>query len=175
MLEIAPRELVALVARNLLQRRHFDDLRYGARSVRTVEYKLLEFAAPELTAAALACGNAMSLFALNRRLRGAAAGHFAAFEATSSLPSRKMVAALQRLGFDAAVARYFDEHVESDAVHEQVALRDLCRNVVSVWPDLHEDVLMGAASALHLEAALGEELLRTWESEELVHMEPVAG
>ncbi len=42
--------------------------------------------------------NAMSLFGLHRRLRGAALGHLAAFEATSSLPSRKMAQGLERLG-----------------------------------------------------------------------------
>ena len=33
--------------------------------------------------------NALSMFGLQRRLRGAAVGHLAAFEATSSLPSRR--------------------------------------------------------------------------------------
>ena len=36
--------------------------------------------------------NAMSLFGLHRRLRGAALGHLAAFEATSSMPSRRIAA-----------------------------------------------------------------------------------
>ena len=43
--------------------------------------------------------NAMSLFGLNRRLRAAAVGHLAAFEATSSMPSRRMAQGLSRLGF----------------------------------------------------------------------------
>ena len=42
--------------------------------------------------------NALSLFGLHRRLRGAALGHLAAFEATSSLPSRRMAEGLERLG-----------------------------------------------------------------------------
>ena len=33
---------------------------------------------------------------------------------------------MQRLGFDAVTARFFDEHVEADAVHEQIAAYDLC-------------------------------------------------
>ena len=77
----------------------------------------------EVSAVSLASGNVMSLFGLNRRLRGAGAGHFAAFEATSSVPSRKVAAGLDRLGFPPEAAAYFEEHVEADAVHEQVAAR----------------------------------------------------
>src|SRR3954468_394504 len=43
--------------------------------------------------------NALSMFGLQRRLRGAALGHLAAFEATSSLPSRRMAQGLERLPF----------------------------------------------------------------------------
>ena len=39
--------------------------------------------------------NALSMFGLQRRLRGAAVGHLAAFEATSSLPSRRMAQGLR--------------------------------------------------------------------------------
>ena len=67
--------------------------------------------------------NALSMFGLRRRLRGAAVGHLAAFEATSSLPSRRMAQGLERLGFPAEMIGYYTEHVEADAVHEQVALR----------------------------------------------------
>ena len=67
--------------------------------------------------------NAMSMFGLHRRLRGAALGHLAAFEATSSLPSRRMVAGLDRLGFPEEMIDYYAEHVEADAVHEQLAVR----------------------------------------------------
>jgi hypothetical protein len=42
--------------------------------------------------------NAVTLFGLHTRLRGAAVGHLAAFEATSSLPSRRLAQGLQRLG-----------------------------------------------------------------------------
>ena len=47
-------------------------------------------AVPGLT---LALSNAMSLFGLHRRLRGASVGHLAALEATSSLPCKKYVGA----------------------------------------------------------------------------------
>ena len=74
----------------------------------------------------LAVNNAMSLFGLHRRLRGAALGHLAAFEATSSLPCRRIASGIRRLGLPDVVEDYFDEHVEADAVHEQVALRTIC-------------------------------------------------
>ena len=49
--------------------------------------------------------NAMSLFGLHRRLRGAALGHLAAFEATSSLPSRRMAQGLARVGLAPEMVR----------------------------------------------------------------------
>jgi hypothetical protein len=110
----------------------------------------------------LALNNAMSLFGLNRRLRGAALGHLAAFETTSSLPCRRFVSGMQRLGFPEPVWHYFDEHVEADAVHEQVALRDICGTLVADEPDLREDVLLGAAVCMLLEAAAAEATLDAW-------------
>jgi hypothetical protein len=112
----------------------------------------------------LALNNAMSLFGLNRRLRGAALGHLAAFETTSSLPCRRFVSGMQRLGFPEAVWDYFDEHIEADAVHEQVALRGICGTLVADEPDLREDVLFGAATCLLLEAAAAEPTLDAWRS-----------
>ena len=119
----------------------------------------------EVSALSLASANVMSLFGLNRRLRGAAMGHLAAFEATSSVPCRKIAAGIERLGLPDAVATYFHEHVEADAVHEQVAVRDICGGLVADEPALHDDVLFGAACALHLAAASGVELLSRWTPE----------
>lgn len=111
----------------------------------------------------LAVNNAMSLFGLNRRLRGAALGHLAAFEATSSLPSRRIASGIRRLGLPDEVVEYFDEHVEADAVHEQVALRSICGTLVDTDPDLHDDVLMGAAVCVDLDAVVAEQMLDTWQ------------
>ncbi len=112
--------------------------------------------------ATLAVNNLMSLFALRRRLRGAAVGHLAAFEATSSVPCRKIAAGLERLGFPPVVAAYFDEHVEADAVHEQVAVRDLCGGLVADEPHLREDVVFGAAACVLMDAIAAEELMASW-------------
>ena len=74
----------------------------------------------------LAISNVMSLFGLHRRHRGALLGHLAAFEMTSSLPNRRYGQGLRRLGGDEAAARFYDEHVQADAVHEQIAAHDMC-------------------------------------------------
>ncbi len=112
----------------------------------------------------LALNNAMSLFGLNRRLRAASLGHLAAFETTSSLPCRRFVSGMQRLGFPDVVWEYFDEHIEADAVHEQVALHDICGTLVAAEPQLREDVLFGAATCLLLDAVVAEPTLDAWRS-----------
>lgn len=106
--------------------------------------------------------NAMSLFGLNRRLRGAALGHLAAFEATSSLPSRRMAQGLARLEFPAEVIAYYTEHVEADAVHEQLAIRTICAAFVADEPGLTDDVLFGASTCLDLESRFATRLLSGW-------------
>src|SRR3954449_141981 len=69
----------------------------------------------------LAWANAMTFLGLHRRLRAAAAGNLAALEMTSSLPNRRYGNGSRRLGLDESTTRFFDEHVEADAVHEQIA------------------------------------------------------
>ena len=73
--------------------------------------------------------NAVSLFGLHRRWRGAAAGHFAAFEATSSVPSALLARGLARLDLGDPIVAYYREHVEADSVHDQLALRFVCRSL----------------------------------------------
>ncbi len=109
----------------------------------------------------LAASNAMSLFGLHRRLRGAALGNLAAFEMTSSLPCRRYAQGAQRVGLAAAVA-YYEEHVEADAVHEQLAARSICGRLAEDEPDLREDVLFGAAVCVVLEHDSGERMLSEW-------------
>jgi hypothetical protein len=117
-------------------------------------------------ATTLAVNNLMSLFGLNRRLRGAALGHLAAFEATSSMPCRRIAAGIERVGLPSVVAHYFHEHVEADSVHEQVALRDLCGGLVDDEPQLLDDVLFGAAACVLLDEVAGCELLEGWQDAE---------
>ncbi|MBM7494882.1 hypothetical protein JOD64_006104 [Micromonospora luteifusca] len=113
-------------------------------------------------AVTLATNNLMSLFGLHRRLRGALLGHLAAFEMTSSLPNRRYGNGLRRLGFDEVATRFFDEHVEADAVHEQIAAHDMCGGLVDVEPALAPDVLFGAAAGLAIDRLFAGHLLDSW-------------
>jgi Iron-containing redox enzyme len=115
-------------------------------------------------AAAFASVNTMSLFGLHRRWRGAALGHLAAVEMTSSEPSRRYSAGLRRLGFDERVTVFYDEHVEADAVHEQIASVDMCGSLVAEEPELAADVLFGAACSLAMDAVAAHHLLGAWEA-----------
>lgn len=119
----------------------------------------------EISGTSLALCNVMTMFALNRRLRGAAMGHLAAFEASSSVPCRKIMGGLERVGLPVQVGVYFSEHVEADAVHEHVASSDICGSMVAENPALRGDVLFGAAACLHLDALAGAELLERWTTE----------
>ena len=117
----------------------------------------------EVGAPTLAANNVMSFFGLHRRHRGAAMGHLAAFEATSSLPCRRYAAGLRRAGFSEAAADYFDEHIEADAVHEQLAVRAICVNLVKGEPQLEADILFGALCCLVLDSRQSAELIARWD------------
>jgi hypothetical protein len=116
----------------------------------------------EAPAAVLAGVNAISLFGLHRRLVGALCGHLAAFEMTSSLPARRWAIGLRRLGVAEEGVEFFDEHVEADAVHEQVAAHDLCGSLVEQDPLAHADVLLGASVCLGLDELVGRRALQAW-------------
>ncbi|MET1060170.1 MAG: iron-containing redox enzyme family protein [Nocardioides sp.] len=110
----------------------------------------------------LAFMNGMNLFALHRGHTAAALGHFGAYEATSSVPSRLVVAAVERLQFPASVRAYFDEHVEADAVHEQLAFRDICGGFAEADPAAVHDLFFGAAVCLVTDADVSRHLLLSW-------------
>jgi hypothetical protein len=114
---------------------------------------------PALT---LASVNMMSMFGLNRRLRGAISGHLAAFEMTSSIPNGLYARGFRRNGFGEDVTWYFDEHVEADAVHEQIAGRDLAGGLAESDPQLLADIMFGAAACLAVDGWAGEQMLEAW-------------
>ncbi|MGI5352723.1 iron-containing redox enzyme family protein [Streptomyces sp. CA-250714] len=106
--------------------------------------------------------NLMSLFGLHRSLRGALVGHFACVEITSSPGARRLAAALRRLGVGEAAQRFYDEHVEADAVHEQVVRREVIGGLLEDEPALEPDVAFGADATVFLEDRLGAALLESW-------------
>lgn len=114
----------------------------------------------------LAHPNVMSMFGLHRRLRGAIVGHLAAFEMTSSVPNRLYGNGMRRMGLGQDVTEYFDEHVAADAVHEQIAGRDLAGRLVEQDPTLAPDVMWGAAACLALDGWWAQHVLDRWESGE---------
>ncbi|GAA1594790.1 iron-containing redox enzyme family protein [Kribbella hippodromi] len=119
---------------------------------------------PDVPAVTLAVSNVMSLFAMHSRWTGALVGHLAALEMTSTLPNRQYATGALRLGATEGEARYFTEHVEADAVHEQIAAHDLCGSYVTDRPEAIEDVLFGARCALTVDNLFAEYLLSRWTS-----------
>jgi hypothetical protein len=116
--------------------------------------------------ATLATVNLMSLLGLHRRWRGAVVGHLALFEMTSSLPNRRYASGLRRLGFDQRATEFFDEHVEADAVHENLAAVDLAGGLVRQAPALAADVLWGAQALVEVEGRWARHVMDAWEARE---------
>ena len=110
----------------------------------------------------LATVNLMSLFGLHRRLRAAIVGHLALFEMTSSIPNRRYARGLRRLGFGGDATLFFDEHVEADAVHENVAAVDLAGGLVRQEESLSSVVLWGAQALATLDANWATHVIECW-------------
>ena len=116
-------------------------------------------------AESLAVVNLMSLFGLHRELRAAAAGHFAATEITSSPGSQRMVKALERLGAPEPCLRFYREHVEADAVHEQIVRLKVIGDLVAREPELDLDVVFGIRAFDAMEGRLADHLMKCWSSD----------
>ncbi|MFG2589805.1 iron-containing redox enzyme family protein [Streptomyces sp. NPDC048438] len=112
----------------------------------------------------LALVNLMSLFGLHRRLRGALVGHFAAVEITSSPASRRLADAMKRTGAGPAAEFFYTEHVEADAVHEQVVRREVIGGLLEDEPELAADIAFGIIATSCLEDRLGDRLLADWQA-----------
>ncbi|WP_406864504.1 iron-containing redox enzyme family protein [Streptomyces sp. HUAS MG47] len=122
--------------------------------------RYLDFVGPE----ALATVNLMSLFGLHRARRGALVGHFAVLEATSSPASSWMVAAMRRIGAGEAAIHFYDEHVEADAVHEQLVRREVVGGLMDDEPRLAGDVVFGIEATSLLEDTLTDAVTTAWEA-----------
>ncbi|MEU8915566.1 iron-containing redox enzyme family protein [Streptomyces nigrescens] len=110
----------------------------------------------------LAIVNLMSLLGLHRSLRGALIGHFATVEVTSSPGSRRLAEAMRRTGAGPAAERFYDEHVEADAVHEQVVRTEVVDGLLKDEPDLEPDVAFGIGATTLLDGRLAGYLLAAW-------------
>ncbi|WP_314612385.1 iron-containing redox enzyme family protein [Streptomyces stackebrandtii] len=110
----------------------------------------------------LATVNLMSLFGLHRALRGALVGHFACVEVTSPPGARRLANAMRRCGAGPAAERFYDEHVEADAVHEQVVRREVIGGLLADEPALESDIAFGCAATVLLENRLGAHIRAAW-------------
>ncbi|MGQ4404155.1 iron-containing redox enzyme family protein [Streptomyces hayashii] len=110
----------------------------------------------------LATVNLMSLLGLHRSLRGALVGHFAAVEITSSPGSRRLAEAMRRTDAGPAAVHFYDEHVEADAVHEQVVRHEVIGGLLADEPRLAADVVFGLDVTGFLEDRLADRLLAAW-------------
>ena len=113
-------------------------------------------------AESLAVVNLMSLFGLHRWLRGAAIGHFAATEITSPPGSQRMVQALLRMEAPPACVAFYQEHVEADAVHEQVVRHDVVGDLVAREPKLELDIVFGIRAHAAVENRLADNIVVSW-------------
>ncbi|MET8677839.1 iron-containing redox enzyme family protein [Streptomyces sp. NPDC004647] len=113
-------------------------------------------------APSMAIVNMMSLFGLHRALRGALVGHFAAAEITTAPSARRMVRALRRMEAPEACVHFYSEHIEADAVHEQIMRHDVIADLLAGDPDLAGDVVLGMQATELLEDHLGRRLLEAW-------------
>ena len=116
----------------------------------------------DVPADALASVNLMSLFGLHRELRGAAIGHFASTEITSPPGSRRLVDALERMGGPEPCIRFYREHIEADAVHEQVVRTDVVGDLVAREPQLDRDVVFGIRAREVVEERLANNVMDCW-------------
>ena len=118
----------------------------------------------DVPADALSAVNLMSLFGLHRDLRGAAVGHFASTEITSPPGSARIVRALERMGAPERCTWFYREHVEADAVHEQIVRRDVVADMVSREPELERDVIFGIRARDVVEDRLADHMMESWQA-----------
>lgn len=116
-------------------------------------------AAPGITMATV---NLMSMFGLHRALRGALVGQFAVLEITSPPGADRLLRAVQRFDDRPAATRFYAEHVEADAVHEQLVRHGVIGYLLRTEPELAAGMLLGIRAGVRLEDRLGAHLLDAW-------------
>ena len=124
-------------------------------------------------AEALSAVNLMSMFGLHRAFRGAAVGHFASTEITSPPGSARLVQGLERLGTPQECVRFYREHVEADAVHEQVVRTDVVGELIRMEPQLERDVVFGIRAHAVVEDRLADLLMNRWAQNETTLRRPL--
>ncbi|HEY4377786.1 MAG TPA: iron-containing redox enzyme family protein [Acidimicrobiales bacterium] len=111
----------------------------------------------------LATDNLVSMFGLNRRLRGALVGHLALFEMCSVVPMGRYLTAARGVGGLPALERFYEVHVEADFQHARLALDEMVASFARDEPDLAPDMIFGAAALSHVESRMARAILRAWD------------
>lgn len=106
--------------------------------------------------------NFMSLCGLHRSLRGSLIGQFAVVELTSSPASDRLVRAMRRLGCGPAALEFYSEHVEADAVHEQIIRHGVLDTLLAAEPELAADIVFGIRASMLLADRFSAVLLGPW-------------
>lgn len=128
-----------------------------------------------VSAPTLAEVNFMSLCGLHRSLRGALIGQFAVVELTSSPASDRLVRAMRRLGCGPTAIDFYSEHVEADAVHEQIIRRSVLDPLLAAEPKLAADVVFGIRASVSLADRFSAALLGPWARGESTVRQPLPG
>jgi hypothetical protein len=116
-------------------------------------------------AAGLAPVNLMSLFGLHRGLRGALVGQFARSEISSSPAARRLAEAFEKLGAGAAGTLFYREHIEADAVHEQLIRHGVIGALLRDEPELAADIAFGLAASGLVDDRFAQFVLGCWEQD----------
>lgn len=71
---------------------------------------------------------------------------------------------MKRTGAGPAAEFFYTEHVEADAVHEQVVRRDVIGGLLEDEPGLAADIAFGITATSFVEDRLGDRLLTDWQA-----------
>ena len=110
----------------------------------------------------LALNNLMTMLGLHRRLVAGIVGHLALYESTSCLPNKHYAVAARRLGVPEDAVAYFDEHVEADAIHEQIAVVNMLGAHLRDHPADAEVAGFGVAAGTLLDNEIARQQLACW-------------
>ncbi|MGI8750964.1 MAG: iron-containing redox enzyme family protein [Acidimicrobiales bacterium] len=89
-------------------------------------------------------------------------GTLASFEMNSVGPMGRYSAWLASLGVPPDGRRFYDVHVEADAVHQHIAVDDLVGGLLASEPDLADEVLFGSRAVGLVERAFSDHVLGSW-------------
>lgn len=115
-----------------------------------------------LPAQSLAVGNLMTLLGLHRAQRGAAAGFFAAAEASFAQTSRILLDAMRHVNAPAACTEFYRDYIENDAPREHSETHAAVSALALREPHLDHDVIFGIRAQQVLETMRAEHLVSSW-------------